>query len=536
MENEVFGHCRLVRKIGEGGMGVVWLARHENLQKDVAVKVLPQGFASEPEAVQRFLREAQSAARLEHPNVVQVLDAGSAGGTHFIVMQFVDGTDLQKILKKKGKLDVADALAITKRVALALGAAHKMGIVHRDIKPANILLTKQGRVMVADFGLARDLKGGATITGAQDVMGTPQYLAPEQARGEKVDGRSDLYSLGGTLYTFLTGRPPFTGASPVSIAVKHASADQKPEPVRKIAPEVPAEVEALVEKMMAKKADDRHATGEEVAAAIDRIKGGPGTLVTVSQDRVLTPQKRRRLILTGVGGGLGGLFLLIFLLGLMGPNKAERALRFAGQAATDAERLVRYRVVTQGYPQSEWAGKANAEILAMLDRELAQVKAAAFDGKILFRDVIARLDLLRGLYKEGAKTVEKVEAELHRSRVMGRTREFGEALRGHKPGDKGEPFKQFVSPEAMKKAGEQGVMGYIGLLLFLFTEFGGRIEAYEIPPDSLTLQPRKEATVRVKALVLNRQKKERLTHKYLVTWAWQDGDWYFGERAIVEEK
>src|ERR1043166_5515138 len=131
-ENQVLGRCRLVRKLGEGGMGVVWLARHETLQKDVAVKVLPPGYAHEADAVQRFLREARAAARLEHPNVIQVLDAGSEGGTHFIVMQYVDGTDLQKILKKKGKLDVADSLAVAMRVALALAAAHKMGMVHRE--------------------------------------------------------------------------------------------------------------------------------------------------------------------------------------------------------------------------------------------------------------------------------------------------------------------------------------------------------------------------------------------------------------------
>jgi len=193
MENTLLGHCRLLRKLGQGGMGAVWLARHETLDKEVAVKILPDNYANDPEAVPRFLREAKAAARLEHPNVVQVLDAGTDHETHFIVMQFVDGTDLEKTLKKRGPFALADALAVGKRVALALAAAHKLGIVHRDIKPANIMLTKQGRIMVADFGLARDIQGGPTITAAQEAIGTPHYLSPEQARGEAVDGRSDIY-------------------------------------------------------------------------------------------------------------------------------------------------------------------------------------------------------------------------------------------------------------------------------------------------------------------------------------------------------
>jgi predicted Ser/Thr protein kinase len=540
MENLVLGHCRLTRKIGEGGMGVVWLARHETLDKDVAVKVLPAGFASEPEAVQRFLREARSAARLEHPNVVQVLDAGSADGTHFIVMQFIDGTDLQKVLKKKGKLEVADALAVAKRVALALAAAHKMGIVHRDIKPANILLAKQGRIMVTDFGLARDMKGGTSLTNSMDVMGTPQYLSPEQARGEELDGRSDLYSLGGTLYTLLTGKPPFTGASPVSIAVKHASDDQMPEPVRKHVPEIPADVEALVEKMMAKKAAARFQTGDEVAAAIDRIKGGPATMVTVSQDKVLTPQKRRRLIMTGVGAGLGGLFLLIFLLGVLGPGKAEREFRSAGQVATDAERLVRYRAVDKNFPDTEWSERSRKAVAEMLDHQLLQVRALSADGRTPFRDISARLDALRGQYPEGVKAVDKLQVELDRARALARTKDFAEALKTHRPldkgGDKGDKFKDFASPEAIRKMGEGGVANYARFVFFLLSEVGGRPEEIDILSDGVVVHDRKEATVPVKAVLHKVQTKERSTHKFIVQWLWQEGDWYLGEKAIVEEK
>jgi predicted Ser/Thr protein kinase len=540
MENQVLGHCRLTRKIGEGGMGVVWLARHETLEKDVAVKVLPAGFASEPEAVQRFLREARSAARLEHPNVVQVLDAGSSEGTHFIVMQFVDGTDLQKVLKKKGKLEVADALAIAKRVALALGAAHKMGIIHRDIKPANILLTKQGRVMVADFGLARDIKGGASLTNSQDVMGTPHYLSPEQARGEDLDGRSDLYSLGGTLYTLLTGKQPFTGSSPVSVAVKHASADEKPEPVRKLVPDIPAPVEALVEKLMAKKAADRYPSGETVAAAIDAIKTGHGTMVTVSMENVLTPERKRRLILTGVGAGLGGLFLLLVLLGMLGPGRAEKAFQAAGQAATDGEKRVRFRAVVKDFDGTEWGERARKQIHEMLQQELTQIKASTVDIRTPFRNISARLDALRGSYPEELKAIDKAQAELDRSRVIARTKDFAEALKSHRPlekgGDKGERFKDFVSPEAIRKAGENAVVGFLKFILYMFTEVGGRVEEAEINAEGTAFQDRKESNVPVKVVLHNPRTKERSTHKYHILWIWQEGDWYLGEKAVQEDK
>jgi hypothetical protein len=540
MENELLGSCRLIRKIGEGGMGVVWLARHEVLEKDVAVKVLPAGFADNEEAVQRFLREARSAARLDHPNVVQVLDAGSRGGTPFIVMQYVDGTDLQRILKKKGKLEVADALAITKRVALALEAAHTLGLIHRDIKPANILLTKQGRVLVTDFGLSRDIGGGASLTGSQEIMGTPQYLSPEQARGEKLDGRSDLYSLGGMCYALLTGRPPFAGATPVSIAVKHASPDERPESVRKLAPEVPEEVEALVEKMMAKKAQDRFQTAAEVAQAIDRIKKGPGTMVTVAQEKVLTPAKKRRLILTGVAAGLGGLVVIVVLLALLGPGPAEKAFRAAGQAATDQERRVRYQAVVQRYPDSEWAEKARTQLGIMLDAELAQIKATAFDGKLPFRDITLRVDQLKTNYPGAAKKIDQTDLDLERSRVVLRTKEFTEALKNHRPtekgGDKSDQMMEFVAPETVRKAGAVNIANYLRFLLAIVYEAGGRPVEIELHADQMVIQSRKEAMVPLRAVLHKAKTNERTTKKFHVHWAWLEGDWYLGEKALVEEK
>jgi serine/threonine protein kinase len=542
MENKVLGHCRLIRKLGEGGMGVVWLARHETLDKDVAVKVLPDGLGEGEEAVQRFLREAKSAARLDHPNVVQVLDAGATDGVHFIVMQFVDGTDLQKIIAKKGKLSVGDALSVAKKIAQALGAAHKLGLIHRDIKPANILITKQGRVQVADFGLARDIKSDGTLTNADEVIGTPQYLSPEQARGEKLDGRSDLYSLGGTLYCMLSGRPPFSGRTPISIAVKHASQTEKPQPLRELLPDLSPEVEALVEKLMAKNVEDRCQSAEEAVAAIDRLKSPQGTLAQVSEDRVLTPQKKRKLIFVGAGSALGGLLALLLLLGALGPSQAEKAFRQAASMATDPEKLVRFRQVKDRYPDTEWAQKALDEIRAIrarsLSQELGQIRAPALSGKQGFHDAIPRLDRLRGEFskeKEGLKAIDALEAELHRARVLARTRDLGEALRLHKPGDSGDRFKDFIAPEAFRKVGEGGVMFWVRAALDFFTEFGGRVEVVEVVPEGVAIQPRQTAVVPVRAVIHNRKKNERTNSRPTIHWIWQEGDWYLAEKWLQPE-
>ena len=524
MEGTRFGNCRLVRKIGAGGMGEVWLARHETLEKDVAVKLLPADFAREPEAVQRFLREARSAARLEHPNVVQVLDAGTGpDGAHFIVMQFVDGTDLDRVLRKKGRFEVSDALAIAKKIAQALAAAHKLGIVHRDIKPANILLTRQSRVMVADFGLARD-KGDASLTGEGHVLGTPQYLAPEQARGEPVDSRSDLYSLGGTLYSFLTGRPPYTGASPISIAVKHADPKIRPDAVRSIAPDVPPEVEALVEKLMAKQPQDRYQSAEEVVAAIDRLKGAGAEV------KVLTPPNRRRLVLAGAAAGIGGLILIVILLALLGPSQAEKALRAAGAARTDEEQRVRYRDLLRQFPGTPSAQQAALELDARFRKELQAVRSE--DGRV----PAAAFDALRGRYPERAKDVAAAELEAHRARVLVRTERLAALLRSER-GEDHDRLTDFVPPESIRKNGEASIRFWLRVVVGLTFGQGTRLIEIEPRKDTVKVEARKLATVLAKIVAGHRQRPaERKESVFVVEWTWMEDDWYLGEKAFREEK
>ncbi len=539
MENTLVGRCRLLRKLGEGGMGQVWLARHETLQKDVAVKVLPESFAGNAEARERFLREAQAAARLEHPNVIQVLDAGSAGAQPFIVMQYVDGTDLEKILRKKGKLSVDDALSIAKKVALALGAAHRLGIVHRDIKPANIMITKQGRIMVGDFGLARPLDGGGTITSEGMVMGTPHFIAPEQARGEKVDGRSDLYSLGATLYSLVAGKYPFSGNSPMSIAVKHATPTDKPEPLRKVDASIPAEVDQLVQKLMAKRPDERFQTGEEVAQAIDRVKHGPGTMVTVSEDRVLTPRKRRRLLIKGAVVGLLGFFGLIIFLALLGPKPGERALEKAAEAPTNEVRLLRYREVMLQFQGTEWGDRARraAEAIATeaASRETADAARLQAAGRMSYGELFSKFDQTAARYPEAKAFIDARELELHRARVLARTAKLAGALKSERT-EAIEEIKELLLPETLRKHGAGAVIFWIRIGVGFLVGAKGRFEEMEFYKEGLRFRVRESATLPARVVIQRAQPKEKVDTRLVIEWTWAEGDWYLGDKAIQPEK
>ncbi|MDI1289248.1 MAG: Stk1 family PASTA domain-containing Ser/Thr kinase [bacterium] len=282
--------------IGRGGMAEVHEGRDLRLGRRVAVKILRPDLAKDPTFQARFRREAQSAAALNHPNIVAVYDTGedvltSPDGERtvvpYIVMEYVDGMTLRQLLASGRRLLPERALEITGGVLAALDYAHRHGIVHRDIKPANVMLTRTGEVKVMDFGIARAINDvGTTMTAASAVMGTAQYLSPEQARGEVVDARSDLYSTGVLLYELLTGRPPFRGDSPVSIAYQHVS--EMPLPPSQVDPGVTAEVDAVVLHALAKRTDDRYQTAADFRADVERaIAGSPVTAAvpTLNIDR-----------------------------------------------------------------------------------------------------------------------------------------------------------------------------------------------------------------------------------------------------------
>ena len=240
------------KRIGRGGMADVFSARDLLLDRQVAVKVLFPEFATDANFVERFRREAQSAASLSHPNIVNVYDWGKYEGTYFIVMEEVQGRTLAEILSTNKQLTSKQAAEIASEVAAALGFAHENHVAHRDIKPANILIGSNGQVKVADFGIARALNAPteSNLTQVGSVMGTATYFSPEQAQGAQPDPRSDLYSLGIVMYEMVAGKPPFTGENPVSIAYKQVH--DAPQPLVQIVADVPRSFEAIVAKLLAK--------------------------------------------------------------------------------------------------------------------------------------------------------------------------------------------------------------------------------------------------------------------------------------------
>jgi eukaryotic-like serine/threonine-protein kinase len=261
---------RLDRKIGTGGMADVWLAEDSELDRQVAIKILHERFAQDKEFVQRFQREAQSAAGLQHPNVVGIFDRGSFRDTLFIAMEYVDGPSLKDLVK--GGMGSKDAIDFTRQILKAARFAHRKGIVHRDLKPQNVLIDDEGRVRVADFGIARAGEN-SDITATGSVMGTAQYISPEQAQGKETTARSDLYSIGVILYEALTGRVPFEGDSAVAVALKQVS--ETPRRPSAINPNVPPALDAVVMRALAKDPDARFTDADAFLKALDAAEKAP---------------------------------------------------------------------------------------------------------------------------------------------------------------------------------------------------------------------------------------------------------------------
>jgi len=292
--------------LGFGGMSEVHRGRDLRLGRDVAVKVLRADLARDPSFQARFRREAQNAASLNHPAIVAVYDtgetAGETGPVPYIVMEYVDGDTLRDVLKREGPLPPRRAMEIVADVCAALDFSHRHGIVHRDVKPANIMLNRAGAVKVMDFGIARAVSDGqATMTATSAVIGTAQYLSPEQARGESVDARSDVYATGCVLYELLTGQPPFTGDSPVAIAYQHVR--EAPRPPSEAQPGLPKELDAIVLKALNKNPLNRYQTAAEMRSDLVRALSGQAVQATpLMSDDERTELMRAAPTRVGAGG------------------------------------------------------------------------------------------------------------------------------------------------------------------------------------------------------------------------------------------
>ncbi|HXP28772.1 MAG TPA: protein kinase [Solirubrobacteraceae bacterium] len=297
------GRYRLDAQIGRGGMSTVYRAFDIVLERPVAIKLMHREIASDSDQLERFRREARSVAQLNHPHIVTVIDAGEepaedGGSTPYIVLELVDGETLKELIRRQGPLDAPQALAYTIELARALGAAHERMIVHRDVKPQNVLIGEEGGAKITDFGIARTLtEEGLTVAGR--VLGTTDYVSPEQALGQPVTGQSDLYSLGIVLYEMLTGQVPFTGDSPVAVAMRHVR-EQVPD-VQRLRSDVSAATASVVDRAVAKDLDWRYQNADSMVAdleevlAIEAARSGQATGEATSVLRTLPGKTRRRL-------------------------------------------------------------------------------------------------------------------------------------------------------------------------------------------------------------------------------------------------
>jgi serine/threonine-protein kinase len=304
------GRYRLESKIGSGGMSTVYLARDETLERSVAVKVLHGEISDQPDQLERFRREARAVAQVSHPNVVAVIDAGEDGGHPYIVFEYVEGETLKHRIDRLGRLPVDEAVAYAIEIGRGLAAAHARRLVHRDVKPQNVLIDSDGRAKVTDFGIARSLESdGLTKTGR--VLGTTDYVSPEQAMGQGVDARSDIYSLGVLLFEMLTGKVPFEAETLVGVAMKHVN---EPLPnVQKRRPEVSSALAAVIERSTAKEPKKRYpdmgAMLADLESALEvevaRAGGAHGEATTV-----IDSVPRRRRLLTGRNVSIAGIALV----------------------------------------------------------------------------------------------------------------------------------------------------------------------------------------------------------------------------------
>ena len=356
------GRYELGEVLGYGGMAEVRRGRDIRLGRDVAVKTLRSDLARDPTFQSRFRREAQSAASLNHPSIVAVYDTGEdmhdGAVSPYIVMEYVEGRTLRQVLESEGRLYPQRALEITAQICTALDQAHRAGIVHRDVKPGNVMLTPAGEVKVMDFGIARALTStAATMTQTAAVIGTAHYLSPEQARGEHVDARSDVYSAGCMLYELLTGGPPFAGDTAVAVAYQHVRED--PVPPSRLEPDVPASVDAIVLKAMAKNPANRYQTAADMRADVERALAGrpvEATPVLAEDSAMLAPppsttvllrQQQPRAGRAAAYVGLAVATLAVFLVALLvarsllsGGSSEVNTPNVVGQTEADARAIL----------------------------------------------------------------------------------------------------------------------------------------------------------------------------------------------------
>lgn len=428
----IAGRYRIDSLIAEGGMAKVYRGTDQSLGRTVAIKVLSAHLAGDAQFVARFQAEAKAAASLDHPNVVRVFDTGAEGDRHYIVMQYVKGPTLAELLARDGALNQRSAVEVAARVCDALAAAHRLGIVHRDVKPGNIMLEDSRTVKVMDFGIAKTAMGGLTQAG--DVLGTAAYLSPEQARGDAVDLRSDIYSLGCVLYQMLTGRVPLPGDSLLEVANRLAT--QSPLPPSDLNPAVGAALDEVVMRALEKDPGRRFADALQMRDALDSAAGSAST-------RPVLPSRRLREPETAVSAGSApreplrrswGPVVGLGLLGLLALGIGGRMLFSAttgsqtqpGPSPTGAQIILEPPLPTEFAPDPQnpsgevGVNQTVDELWAFVESAIASGELSIDAGEDILEEVSdARSEYEEQDYGDAVESVGKAREELHKYQEEG---------------------------------------------------------------------------------------------------------------------